>query len=378
MKTDVLIVGGGLTGCALSYFLAKAGVKSLLVERFDLNTQASGSNAGSIHAQIEYGLFKEDEAKCKRVAAILVPLLRKAIALWEKTQGEFDEDFEFDILGGLLVADRPNQMRIIERKAAVERSLGLSVDVLSTGDLRSVAPYVSDMMIGGALCATEGQANALVVTTAFARATASLGATIMTQTQLVGIERNGSGFTAETDKGRIAAERVVNCAGAAGGEVARLVGIELPIFGDPIQVSVTEPVAPLVRHLVYCAGAHLTLKQSRRGALIIGGGWPARRDEAGRLGLKSESVRGNLRVCQDVVPKSGSIRVIRTWPAVVNDTADTLPIMGEVASIPGYYVASFPRMGFTGGPITGRIVADMLLGNDQELDIAPLSPNRFR
>ena len=102
----------------------------------------------------------------------------------------------------------------------------------------------------------------------------------------------------------------MNCAGTAAGDVCRLLGIELPIYGEPIQVNVTEPAAPLVRHLVYYAGDRLTLKQSRRGALIIGGGWPARFDKSGRPTLRLDSFRGNLRTCRHVVPETASVRVI--------------------------------------------------------------------
>jgi sarcosine oxidase subunit beta len=78
------------------------------------------------------------------------------------------------------------------------------------------------------------------------------------------------------------------------------------------------------------------------------------------------------------VPAVGGVRVIRTWPAVVNDTADSLPIIGEVRTAPGYFVASFPQMGFTGGPITAHIVANMLLGASQDIDTSKFTPDRFQ
>lgn len=232
-------------------------------------------------------------------------------------------------------------------------------------------------MVGGAFCPLEGDANALVVAPAVAGAARGQGALVMTQTRLLALSGSRGRFLARTSQGPIEAERVVNCAGASAGEVGRLIGSDLPIFGEPIQASVTEPTAPLVRHLVYYAAGQLTLKQSRRGALIIGGGWPARFDEAGRLVLRWDSLRDNLGICHRVVPAAGSVRVIRSWPALVNDTGDLLPVIGEVAAIPGYFVASFPRMGFTGGPITARIVADLLLGAPQTVDISRFSPNRF-
>lgn len=377
MKTDVLVIGGGITGCALAYFLASKGARVSLVERHDLNTQASGSNAGSIHAQMDHDLFVEGRERDAQRAAPLTLLLMAAIDCWKKLEADLDADFELEVFGGLLVTDQPDYMRVIERKVAFERALGLPCQVLAESDLRRVAPYISDAMTGGALCPIEGEANSLVVAPALAAAAARHGADIRIRTEIRALSKDGRGFVAETSNGRIEADRVVNCAGAEGAAVGRLAGVELPISGEPIQVNVTEPTAPLVRHLVYYAGDRLTLKQSKRGALIIGGGWPAQYDAAGRLTLRPESLKGNLRVCRHVVPRAASVRVIRTWPAVVNGTPDDLPIIDEVPQVPGYFVANFPGRGFTGGPVTGRIVANMLLGLPQPVDLAPFSLRRF-
>lgn len=377
MKTDVLVVGGGITGCALAYLLAKGGTRVIVVEQFDLNTQASGSNAGSIHAQMDYGIFEEGREEEIEKNAPLLPFLVAAIKFWQSIEKELGADFELETIGGLLVTDRPEQMPVIERKVAFERSLGLETGVLSAADVRNVAPYISQAMVGGALCPIEGEANALVVAPTFARAAAGHGAALMTNTLLQAISKTDAGFVAETSKGRIDAKFVVNCAGTFGGAVSRLLGVDLPIFGKPIQVSVTEPTAPLVRHLVYYAADKLTLKQTKRGALLIGGGWPSKVDSAGRLSLRLELLRDNLRVCQRVVPQSRSVRVIRTWPALVNETGDDLPVIGEVAAVPGYFVASFPGKGFTAGPITADIIANLILGRSQAIDIKTFSPNRF-
>ena len=377
MKTDVLVIGGGITGCALAYFLASGGARVSLVERYDLNTQASGSNAGSIHAQLDHDIFTDGREHDVLRAAPLAVILMAAIDCWKKLEAELEADFELEILGGLLVTEQPDYMHVIERKVVFERTLGLPTEVLSQSDLRRLAPYISDAMVGGAFCPIEGEANSLLVAPALAAAASRHGAEILINTQLLALSKDSDGFVAETSNGRIEADRVVNCAGAEAASVGRLIGVELPVIGEPIQVNVTEPTAPLVRHLVYYAGDRLTLKQSKRGALIIGGGWPARYDAAGRLALRPESLKSNLRVCRHVVPKAASVRVIRTWPAVVNGTPDDLPIIDELSQVPGYFVANFPGRGFTGGPITGRIIANILMGKPHDLDISPFSLRRF-
>ena len=126
---------------------------------------------------------------------------------------------------------------------------------------------------------------------------------LLSRTTLVKLETGPQGFVATTDKGRIEARRVVNCAGAEAGRLAAQIGLDFAIDGFPIQVSVTEPVAPLIDHLVYAAGDRLTLKQSHHGGFLIGGGWPARLDETtGRLQVDPKSLAGNLRVALRLVP----------------------------------------------------------------------------
>lgn len=373
-------MGGGLAGAATAYYLAREGVGVLLLEQHaDLNTQASGSNAGSIHAQIAHEPFLSKGEAWGRAYAATIPLMSASIRLWSGLEAELGADLEFSLPGGLLVAATDAQMRDVERKAAIERAHGLAVESLSRHDLRRLAPYVSDRMAGGAFCAGEGKANPLAATPAFARAALRHGARLLRGIELLGIdaERSG-GFTASTSRGPIRARRIVNCAGAEAGRVAAMAGLDLPVAAHPIQVNVTEPAAPLVPHLVYFAGDRLTLKQTRGGAFLIGGGWPARLDpETGRPAVDPGSVRANLRVACEVVPALRSVHLLRTWPALVNGTDDWRPILGEAPRVPGFYVGIFPWMGFTAGPIAARIVADCVLGRSPEFDLGAFSMDRF-
>jgi sarcosine oxidase subunit beta len=215
------------------------------------------------------------------------------------------------------------------------------------------------------------------VAPAFARAAEGLGARLLCGVELQGLRTEAGGFLAVTSAGAITTRRVVNCAGAEAGAIAAMVGLELPLRGYPIQVSVTEPVAPLVRHLVYSAGRRLTLKQARSGALLIGGGWPAKLDPGtGRLAVDPESLRANLGAAIRTVPALRSAQLLRTWPAIVNGTDDWRPILGEVPRVPGFYFCLIPWLGFSVGPIAARAVAALILGKNPEVDIDGFSPTR--
>jgi glycine/D-amino acid oxidase-like deaminating enzyme len=192
-----------------------------------------------------------------------------------------------------------------------------------------------------------------------------------------GVHRSGGGYTVTTDKGRFRAPSVVVAAGAATSEFSRTLSLPLPVEREPIQVTVTEPVRPLVKHLVYYAGGRLTFKQAASGSLLIGGGWPARAGRDGSWVLDPESLRQNLRVAISVAPVIADIAAIRTWVGIGNATPDLMPIIDEVPDMPGVFVGLYPHMGFTASPMMGRTLAKLVAGDDPEFDLSPFRADRF-
>ena len=172
---------------------------------------------------------------------------------------------------------------------------------------------------------------------------------------------------------------MVNCAGTDAPRVARMVGLSIPIDGYPIQVSITEPVAPLVPHLVYSASEKLSLKQAASGGVLIGGGWPARYDPiGGRLAVDPASLRANLQVAQAVMPAVSRLRLLRTWPGVVSGSEDWKPVLGEAPGVPGFFMNVVPWLGFTAGPMAARAVAQLIMGRDPAVDVRAFSAGRYR
>ena len=378
LKTDVLVIGGGLAGAATAYYLAREGVEVTLAERLDLNTQASGSNAGSLHLQIPFPEFLSEGEDWARGFTQAIPVMRESIRLWRGLEVELGVDLDVSIDGGLLVAETEAQMRDIARKAALERAAGLEIELLSASELRRMAPYLSEHMIGAAYCAEEGKANPLKATPAFAAAAQQRGTRILAHCEVISLRPERNVYRAETTAGPIEARRIVDAGGANAGRISAMLGIELPIEGFPIQVSVTEPAEPLVHHLVYFAGDKLTLKQAKNGSFLIGGGWPAlRSSQAERPAVNPHSVVSNLRVACYVVPRLGSVALLRTWPAIVNGTADWKPILGELPGRPGVFMSMFPWMGFTAGPMSALLTAELVLGRKPSMDVSAFLAARY-
>jgi sarcosine oxidase, subunit beta len=365
---QVIVIGGGLAGASTAYFLAADGVSTLLLERDDLNSQASGTNAGSLHAQIPVEPFVLEDENWRRGFGPVVRFLAAGIELWRTVPHLLDIDIELQLNGGLIAASTDQQMEMLEKKVALERRNGLEVELLDRSALLRIAPYLSERIVGGTFCPREGKANPLIVTPAFAAAAERCGASVVRHTEVTEITRKGSGYWIDTTNGVFEAEHVVNAAGAQAGRIAQMVGVSLGIEGHPIQVTVTEPAEALIPHLVYYAGEKLSLKQTPRGAFLIGGGWPARLDGDGRPVVDPVSLTRNLAMALEVVPSIGSVQIYRSWAAIVNGTKDWRPILGEQPEVPGFFMNFVPWLGFTGGPIASRIIANWVQGREAGFD----------
>ena len=370
MEKEVIILGGGLAGCAAALYLARDGVPVRLIEAGVVAGAASSANAGSLHAQIPHDPFRNLGADWARAFQPAIRLFIASLGLWRGLEDDIGAPLEIGFGGGLLVAANDREMAEVAEKAAIEREAGLDVELLGKAEIAARAPYLSARAVGGAWCAGEGKANPLLVTPAIAAAARAAGAVIESGTGPISISRDGDGYAlAAPDGRRWRARRLVVAAGAETGRLAAQLGAHLPIQAFPIQVSVTEPAAPFVPHLVYCAGDKLTLKQAKNGSLLIGGGWDARLDAHGRPQVDMANLARNLAVAQAVVPGIGNLGIVRCWAALVNGTADWLPILGPLPGDPNVFINYVPWMGFSGGLAASQAIAAMVQGRAPEMDV---------
>jgi glycine/D-amino acid oxidase-like deaminating enzyme/bacterioferritin-associated ferredoxin len=362
-ECDVLVIGGGIAGAAVAYYLAKEGVDVELLERGELNREASGTNAGSFHFQLAIHQLSGQGTDADRER--LLQEARSSVEaydLWKQLGTELDADLGLHQTGGWMVAETPEQLAILHEKHVLEELAGIHTEVLSGTALRDRAPYFSDRVLGATYCDLEGHANPLVTAVLYAQRAAERGARVRTHTEVYGIETLAAGgFTVRTSRGTIRARRVVNCAGGWAGEIAGMVGLRFPIRREGLHVNVTESRPPLLPSMVQHIGRRLTLKQTEYGGFIIGGGWPtAATGYPRRYPTTWQSAAGNLRVALDVVPDLETVRVVRTWSGVIAFTDDLSPIVGESASVPGYF-ACVSTTGFTFSPIFARQVAGQIV-----------------
>jgi glycine/D-amino acid oxidase-like deaminating enzyme len=369
-STDVLIVGGGLAGTALAYYLARAGVECVLVERAELNREASGTNAGSFHFQIAiHQLTALETGNVRHRLETEVRLHAEAAEVWKTLERELAGPLEIHITGGLMVAETPEELQLLHEKREIEQEAGLETHVLEGDELRTFAPYLAEDLLGATWCPDEGHANPMLAAPLFALRAAQAGAELRTYADVTKVDVNPDGgtrrFTVTTPGGQIRAHRIVDAAGAWANEVAELCGLRLPIRAEGLHLNVTEPREHVLEPMVQHIGRRLTLKQSTNDTFIIGGGWPAHPEPPPRrFSTTWESTAGNVAIAMRVVPLLADVRIVRTWSGVMAFTADLAPIVGESGRVPGFHTL-IATTGFTLSPLMAQLLAEsMATGRD--------------
>ncbi len=364
--TDVVVVGGGIAGAAMAFHLARHGVEVVLLDRGELNREASGTNAGSFHLQLAIHQLSGAGTHADRERLLAdARLSLQAFRVWSGLGEELDGDLDVHQTGGWMVAETPEQLTTLYEKQALEELAGIETEVVTGGSLTERAPYLSRHLLGAAFCPAEGHANPLVVAPLYALRAAECGAIIRTHTDVRRIEiRNGVAgrrFAIHTGTGRIDAHRIVDCAGAWAGELAGMVGLRLPVRHEGLHVNVTEPRPRMFEPMLQHIGRRLTLKQTGAGTFIIGGGWPTPvAARPFRYPTAWRSAAGNLAVALDVVPALADVRVVRTWSGVIVFTDDFSPIVGESELVPGFF-ACVASTGFTFSPLFARQLAERMV-----------------
>jgi glycine/D-amino acid oxidase-like deaminating enzyme len=372
---DTLVIGGGVAGSCLAYWLAHEGIETMVVERDEVNLQASGANAGSLHVQLLAFDFALDAPPANRAADTL-PLGPASVALWQEIQRDTGEDLEMKVCGGLMLAETERDIAFLKGKIALEKNRGIEADLIGPNELRALEPCIGDIAIAAEWCPGEGKINPLKGTYAVVAKAKAMGARFRRGSNVMAIERDGTHWKVTTSRGEIRAKRVVNTAGPWAAEVARMAGVDIPVRAAPLQMVVTEPTAPTLSRLVAYAHRHLTLKQTVSGAFMIGGGWTAGLDEQHRLSRALRgSVEGNLWIASRAVPALADLHAIRIW-AGMNVNIDRAPILGEVPGRPGFYNCVSSN-GYTLAPVLARLTAEMLAGRSTSLPVAPFLLSRF-
>jgi sarcosine oxidase subunit beta len=217
-KADVVVIGGCVNGCAITYNITKKGLDVALIEKNYLSSGATGSCGAGIRQQWS---TKEN-----------VELAIKSVKIFEKLSDELGHAIELLQGGYLIIIHDTKEMQHAKENVKMQKSLGLSVDILHSKQILDIVPIldINGMdAIGATFCPTDGHANPFKTTFAYAKAAEFYGASIITHTKVTRIKTENSRISSIfTDKGKIATDTVVNAAGVWSNQIAEMVGVSLP------------------------------------------------------------------------------------------------------------------------------------------------------
>lgn len=372
---DVIVVGSGVVGSCVAGFLAEAGKGVILID--DGRISGSNANAGSLHVQMQsrfMQLYPQNVPGMERQ----LPLYPKAVRFWQAFEKKLGADFELKKNGGLMVAESEEQLAFLRVKAEREQKLGLEVEVLGRTALDRIAPYLGPTVIGAELCRDEGKLNPLRCNAAIRRWLISLGVILREGEAVRTLFREAAGFRIGTAKGATLRAGTLVLATAAGTmPLASQLGVHIPARAEPLHMNITEATAPMIGHLVQHADRMITLKQFSTGQIVIGGGWPA--DIVGGRNhptVRLDSLIANATLARHIAPQIAPLRIIRTW-AGINTSVDGKGVLGPAGTVPGLHFAIPGDAGYTLGPLSAELVANMVLGREPGEDMTDYTPMRF-
>ncbi len=368
---EVIVIGGGIIGSAISYFLAKEGVKVLCLEGSDyIGNGGSSRNGGGVR---QSGRDPRE-----------LPLVMYGIKnYWPHLSEDLEVDCEYHQDGNLRLGKTEKHRKILEGLTDRARKVGLDVTMIDGDEVRRINPYLSDEVTCASWCPTDGHANPLTTTLGFYKTARKYGARFITGERVVELKK---------EKGKLRkvvcasgdvyeGETIVLAAGYDSRAIAATVGIDLPMEKIMLEALVTEAQPPMFNQMLGTAEADFYGHQTKHGSFVFGG-------SSGLEGFTKDNgtpICCSLTapcICRGIMkyfPNLSDAKIVRTWAGWMDFSADGVPMLGMVPEVPGLVLAcGFSGHGFGIAPGAASQIAQLILTGKTDVDLTALRYDRFK
>lgn len=373
-RADVVILGGGVIGCAIAYYLSKQQRDVVMLERGEIGGQDGGQASG-----VAAGIFSLLKPFAKRDAYVGLLLASRALfpSLVADLQASSGIDVEYVDTSTVRTSRMASPRTTVRLQRWVAQCLDeeLEVQLLSNEEVHSLEPLLSPEIVAATLISQEGQVRASRYIEALSRAAMNGGATICTQTEVVGIEYHGKRVTAViTARGeRISCNQLVIASGAWAAQCGAWLGLTLPVIPQRGQLLALQQPSELLHHIIIGNGIYLAPKQD--GTLIVG----ATQEEVGfDPRVTVGGIQELLRAAVSLVPPLQKCEIRHAWAGLRPKTPDNNPILGTVPGWENLTLAvGHNSFGVLLSAITAQTIAELLTtGRTPEL-MQPFALERF-
>jgi D-amino-acid dehydrogenase len=413
-KADVLVVGGGMMGVCTAYYLAERGSEVMLVEKGDVGSGCSNANAGLlvpghsmplatpgiiakgirwmlnpdspfyIKARVERDLFSWlrkfrhscRAEKMRRSMEYLCQLNSASKQLFEELTDRGLEFF-FEKKGLLIVCKTKSNLEAAVQEVKDKEKLKIPATILSKEQLLEMEPALRDDVVGGVHFPQDGHIDCHQFLRAMAEQARAKGAKIMTRTEVIGWKKeHGKVKKLMTTRGEMTADQIVLAAGAWSAALVKELGLRLPIqaakgYSLSYKKPVNSPSMPMILSETKVAVTPLP------GILRLGG----------TLELAGVDLRINRRRVEAIIKtvpnylrglKAEEMELVELWRGLRPCSPDGVPLLGRCERYNNLVVASGHAMqGVSLGPITGKLVSQILSGEKPMIDVGPMKVERF-
>jgi methylglutamate dehydrogenase subunit A len=343
---DAIIIGGGGHGLATAYYLAKNhGLTNVaVIEKAYIGSGNVGRNTTLIRSN--YMIEGNTD------------FFEHSLKLWEGLSHELNFNCMVSQRGQVILAVSPTQMDVFARKGNIMRLNGIDAELLDRGDVMKLLPYLDYSsnarwpIYGGILQGRAGTVRHDAVAWGYARAADALGVDIIENCEVTGFVWDGDAVVGvETSRGKILGGKVAMAVAGHSSHVAKMAGLRLPIESHVLQAFVTEPVKPMVDHVVSWGAELFYLSQSDKGGMVFGGHID---------GFNTYTQRGQFPRIQTVaecavslLPFMSKLRLLRHWGGIMDMTPDGSPFICKTSVQNLYFNGGWCYQGFKATPASG-------------------------
>ncbi|MCH4089762.1 NAD(P)/FAD-dependent oxidoreductase [Acetobacter sp.] len=366
---DAVVIGGGLHGLSCALQLARRGVSVAVLERRWIGRHASTANAGGIRT------LNRDRRE--------LDLALHSLELWRGLADSLGEDCGFQQVGQLRIAQNPTELaHEAQRVNSLQQAGYTHEEMLDKASLYTLLPSLAPHCAGASYAQGDGSADPHLTVNAYRRAAESAGVLLLEGHGVNALASEGLEWRVDTDHETFLAASVVIAAGAWSATLAGWAGEKVPACVKASMMTVTERVSEFSGPVIGCVGAALSLKQTRTGSLLIGGGLQGQADvKKERTCVDFHALATGMNTPLRLFPQLAGVRIARCWTGIEARTPDDLPIISPSSQLPGiFYCYGFSGHGFALVPVVGAVIADMIVSETsahEKWPVNALSIGRF-
>jgi sarcosine oxidase, subunit beta len=374
-QTGILVIGGGIAGTAIAYYLAQNGRQVILLEQGELASEASGLNAGTLWAT-GWGQAPD----------LTSTLSMGSLEGFKTLQFDLGYDIEFRQSGSLQAIQTEEEYTFARQEVRKLLASGRQVVILDGRDARSIEPALSTRVLGCLYYPLGGSANPVKTVLALASLAQRHGATMLTHHEVTGITHFDDGtYQVVTPPATFRAGTLVLAAGPWCRSLGAMLGLSIPVYPVRGQMWATAPVPPSIFHsigaleshlywhshpysneqtpleLTHSQGQRLTRhlygRQTRDGEIIIGGDRQLDAPKTPDL----DGIETNRAHALELFPFLQDLPITRTWAGWMPFTRDLHPLIGQIPHLENLYLlAGLSSSGFEKGLMAGKLLAESI------------------